>query len=50
MSVNVLVSYKGKQYGLIWKGITKFGHRAHLSFTDGSKDFWVDASKIEGVA
>lgn len=41
------VTYKGRKYKLLWKGKTKFGERAHLSFIDGTKDFWVAAGKLE---
>lgn len=41
-----IVSYKGHNYKLLRRGKTKHGERAHLQFTDGSKDFWVDASQI----
>jgi hypothetical protein len=27
-------------------GATKFGRRAHLAFTDGTKDFWINANLI----
>ena len=41
-----LATYKGHTYSLIWMGDTKFGKRAHLQFTDGSKNFWCDASLV----
>lgn len=49
MGVTVICSYKGRRYTLLWTGKTKFGMRAHLQFTDGSKDFWVDADKLDPV-
>jgi hypothetical protein len=39
-------TYKGRQYRLAWKGRTKYGKRAKLEYFDGSKTFWVDATKI----
>ncbi len=42
-----LVSYRGHNYKLLWRGKTKHGERAHLQFTDGSKSFWVDAALVE---
>jgi len=42
------VTYKGRTYNLLWSGPTKHGDRAHLQFTDGSKDFWVDAHLVSG--
>lgn len=44
------VTYKGRQYNLLWSGPTKHGERAHLQFTDGSKDFWVDAHLVSGAS
>jgi hypothetical protein len=41
-----VISYKGRNYNLVWKGPTKYGERAKLSFLDGSKEFWVDASAV----
>lgn len=41
-----IVSYKGNNYKLVWKGKTKYGERAKLAFLDNSKEFWVDASQI----
>lgn len=38
--------YKGRTYRVLYSGKTKFGHRTRLEFTDGSKDFWVDTSKV----
>jgi hypothetical protein len=38
--------YKGRTYRLLWMGATKFGRRAHLAFTDGTKDFWINANLI----
>ena len=38
--------YKGRTYLLDWSGKTKHGPRAKLSFRDGSKSFWVDASLV----
>jgi hypothetical protein len=38
--------YKGRKYRILYLGPTKYGHRAHLGFFDGSKDFWVDASLV----
>lgn len=42
--------YKGKKYVVLWAGQTRYGRRAHLQFGDGSKDFWVDESKIRILA
>jgi hypothetical protein len=42
--------YKGRAYQLLWEGNTRYGHRAHLRFLDGSKEFWVDAGNISHVA
>jgi len=42
------VTYKGRQYNLLWSGPTKYGERARLQFLDGSKDFWVDAHLVSG--
>lgn len=39
-------TYKGRTYNLLWQGATKYGQRAKLSFLDGSKEFWVDASLV----
>lgn len=47
---NRVAEYKGRKYRLLWSGKTKYGQRAHLEFFDGSKDFWVDASKVTEVA
>ena len=41
-----VASYKNRNYKLLFIGNTKFGRRAKLSFFDGSKEFWVDASLI----
>lgn len=38
--------YKGRTYRLLYIGQTKFGRRAKLGFTDGSKEFWVDAALV----
>ena len=44
-------TYKGKTYRLVFIGETKFGRRAKLSFTDGTKEFWVNAALVtEGAA
>ncbi len=43
--------YKGRKYRLLFKGKTKIGQKAKLGFFgDESKEFWVDADKIEEVA
>lgn len=47
-STKEVVTYKGRQYNLLFKGQTKFGYKAKLAFLDGSKEFWVDASEISG--
>ncbi len=39
-------TYKGRKYRLLWKGKTRYGTRAKLGFFDGSKEFWVDASRV----
>lgn len=41
-----VVLYNGKKYHMIWSGKTKYGERARLEFLDGTKDFWVDLSKV----
>jgi hypothetical protein len=41
--------YKGRKYKLLWSGPTRYGNRAKLGFFDGSKEFWVDESRIEVV-
>lgn len=41
-----IVQYKGKSYRLLWSGPTRYGDRAKLEFMDGSKQFWVDLSKV----
>lgn len=42
-----IVSYKDKNYRLIWSGKIKSGAlRARLQFLNGSKDFWVDEALI----
>jgi len=43
-------TYKGKTYRLLFLGQTKFGRKAKLSFLDGSKEFWVMADTVGGVA
>jgi hypothetical protein len=51
MAANRTAQYKGKTYRLLFSGPTKYGRRARLQFTDGTKDFWVDASLVtEGAA
>ena len=40
------VSYKARTYVLLFLGDTKYGRRAHLAFSDGSKDFWVGADLV----
>lgn len=39
-------TYKGRTYRLLYLGDTKFGKRAKLGFSDGSKTFWADAGAI----
>lgn len=46
MTAAKTATYKGRTYKLLFLGDTKYGRRAHLSFMDGSKDFWVDASLV----
>lgn len=41
--------YKGKTYRVEFIGATKFGHKAKLSFMDGSKAFWVDSALVSGI-
>jgi len=41
-----VATYKGRKYRVNWIGDTKYGRRAKLSFFDGSREFWVDASAI----
>ena len=39
-------AYKGRSYFVLWHGTTKRGTVAfRLSFRDGSRDFWADASE-----
>ncbi len=47
MSNLQIATYNGRKYKLVWQGKTKFGQRAKLQFFDGSKEFWVDASRID---
>lgn len=47
---NKTTTYKGREYELLWEGKTKFGRRAKLGFLDGSKEFWVDADTLGGIA
>ena len=44
-----VVSYKGRPYRCTWRGKSKFDdtQRAKLEWMDGSKSFYVDASKLE---
>lgn len=44
-----IVTYKGRQYRLLWSGKTKYGQRCKLSFMDGTKEFWADSSLVDGV-
>lgn len=44
------VSYKGRNYTVVFAGTTKFGEKAKLSFLDGSKEFWVDLSLCSAPA
>lgn len=41
-----IVSYKGRNYRLLWSGSTKYGDRAKLEFMDGTKSFWVDLDRV----
>lgn len=41
--------YRGRSYLILFMGNTKFGHRAKLAFTDGSKVFWAEASEVSAV-
>lgn len=41
-----MATYKGRTYKLLFLGQTKFGRRAKLGFTDGSKEFWVPADDV----
>jgi len=51
MTTNRTAIYKGRTYKLLFLGDTKYGKRAHLQFTDGSKDFWVSADLVtEGMS
>lgn len=45
-----LATYKGRTYRLLWSGKTRYGHRAKLGFRDGTKEFWVDLSRVGRVA
>lgn len=38
--------YKGKVYGLLFQGDTRFGYRARLQFLDGSSSFWVNGNLV----
>jgi hypothetical protein len=40
------VIYKGRRYGVLFIGNTKYGPRAHLEYLDGTKDFWIDADLV----
>lgn len=48
-AVGSLVSYKSRNYVLSYLGNTAYGRRAKLAFTDGSKEFWCDASAISAA-
>ena len=41
-----VVSYKGHNYKLLWRGSTQYGERAKLEFMDGSRQFWVAANLV----
>lgn len=42
--------YQGREYLLLWDGMTKRGgHAAKLAFRDGSKVFWADYAEVEVV-
>jgi hypothetical protein len=40
-------TYNGRVYVLKYMGRTKYGERALLQFRDGSREFWVDAKKVQ---
>lgn len=42
-----IATYNERKYRLLYLGNTKFGQRAQLAFLDGSKEFWVDAEKVQ---
>jgi hypothetical protein len=50
MAATRYATYKGRTYRLDFLGKTKYGERAHLTFLDGSKDFWVDAAAVSVAA
>jgi predicted ATPase len=43
------VTYKGKEYALLWQGVTEFGPRVRLGFLDGTGDFLVPTGMVEGL-
>jgi hypothetical protein len=49
MRNETIVYYKRKRYRLLWHGPTRWGHRAHLQWLNGAKDFWADAEKVKGL-
>lgn len=46
-TTNQIAEYNGRKYKLLYLGDTKYGLRAKLGFIDGSKEFWVDAAKVQ---
>lgn len=46
MAATQTATYKGRTYRLLWQGSTRYGRRAKLGFMDGTKQFWVDESRI----
>lgn len=39
--------YKGKEYLLVWSGVTRRGPAAKLAFRDGSKVFWAPLGEVK---
>ena len=38
--------YKGRKYRVAGQGKTKYGQKTKLQFFNGSKEFWVDTSRL----
>jgi len=39
--------YKGREYYVVWEGTTRRGPAYKLSFKDGTKQFWADATAVK---
>lgn len=49
-NVSGKATYKGKEYWLLWSGMTRRGtEAAKLAFKDGSKTFWADLAEVSIV-